>query len=62
MTPRIIKQKARDETLKHLVKTMCLADVIDLCNIYGQAIEDNGGSRDYAAECVMELLEEYLNE
>ncbi len=41
---------------------MCLVNVMEVLDIYGQCIEQNGGSKEYAVECVTELLEEYLNE
>lgn len=57
-----IKSKARNETLKILVRRMCLVNVMEVLDIYGQCIEQNGGSKEYAVECVTELLEEYLSE
>ena len=60
MKPSKIKSKARNDTLKMLVRQMCLVNVMEVLDIYGQCIEQNGGSREYAVECVTELLEEYL--
>lgn len=62
MRPSFIKTRARNDTLKKLVRRMSLVDVMEVLDIYGQCIEQNGGTREYAVECVTELLEEYLDE
>lgn len=59
---RKIKRRARDETLRYIIRKMSLTDVVKIMNVYEENLVENGCTGDYAAECASELLEEYLSE
>lgn len=49
------------ETFVFVLRKMSLSDAMEIFDYYGESIYLQGGTEDYAQECVSDLIAKYLD-